>query len=92
MTRPASSALALRGAAQGARQEPSEKNFPSAQPGEETHDAEFEIILEDGSAESEERRLTKEILVIIPRGVRYRVDVDSVPGATCLRIPVEVTR
>lgn len=68
-------------------------NFPGAQPGEETHEAEFEVVLEDGSeVASEETRPAKELLVIIPRGVRYRVDVDSVPGATCLRIPVEAPR
>jgi len=70
-------------------------NFPGAQPGEETHEAEFEVVLEDGSevASGETRPApAKEILVIIPRGVRYRVDVDSVPGATCLKIPLEVQR
>jgi hypothetical protein len=29
-----------------------------------------------------------EVLVIIPRGIRFKVDVDSVPGATCVKIPV----
>lgn len=67
-------------------------NFPSAQPGGETSEAEFEVILEDGSEAVSEGPPRKEILVIIPRGVRYRVDVDSIPGATCLKIPVEVAR
>lgn len=55
----------------------------------------FRIEADDGDSEAVSEgppRPVKEILVIIPRGVRYRVDVDSIPGATCLKIPVEVAR
>ena len=28
------------------------------------------------------------VLVIIPRGIRFKVDMESHPGATCVKIPV----
>lgn len=64
-------------------------NFPGVVPIQDS-DCEFEVFLEDGTwaeSESPAKRAT-EVLVLIPRGVRFKVDVDSYPGATCVRIPV----
>jgi hypothetical protein len=64
-------------------------NYPGTNPvGGSNH--EFEVIL-DEAIEPESASPAKpamEVLVIIPRGVRFKVDVDSVPGATCVKIPV----
>ncbi len=64
-------------------------NSPSAHQ-DEPSNPDFELILEDAiEPESESRaKPATTILVIIPRGVRFKVDVDSHPGATCVRIPV----
>lgn len=64
-------------------------NFPSADQ-DEPSNHEFELILDEAiEAESESTaKPATAILVIIPRGVRFKVDVDSYPGATCVRIPV----
>ena len=51
---------------------------------------EFEVIV-DEAIEPESASPAKpatEVLVIIPRGVRFKVDVESIPGATCVKIPV----
>ena len=64
-------------------------NFPSAHQ-DEPRDHEFELIL-DEAIEPESGSSAKPataILVIIPRVVRFKVDVDSYPGATCVKIPV----
>ncbi len=64
-------------------------NFPSAHQ-DEPRNHEFEVILDEAiepESESPAKPATA-ILVIIPRGVRFQVDVDSYPGATCVRIPV----
>lgn len=48
------------------------------------------MILEDGikpESESPAKPATA-ILVIIPRGIGFKVDVDSYPGAICVKIPV----
>ncbi len=64
-------------------------NSPSAHQ-DEPSNPDFELILEEAiEPESESRaKPATAILVIIPRGVRFKVDVDSYPGATCVRIPV----
>ena len=64
-------------------------NFPSTDPVDESNH-EFELMFEEANeTESESRaKPAKEVLVIIPRGVRFKVDVDSIPGATCVKIPV----
>ena len=51
---------------------------------------EFEEIVDEGSEleSASPANPAKEVLVIIPRGVRFKVDVDSIPGATCVKIPV----
>ncbi len=64
-------------------------NLPSTHPAEDPSNNDFEILeeaIEPGS-ESPAKPATA-ILVIIPRGVRFKVDVESYPGATCVRIPV----
>ena len=64
-------------------------NFPSADP-DEPSNPDFELILEEANepeSESPAKPATA-ILVIIPRGIRFKVDVESYPGATCVRIPV----
>jgi hypothetical protein len=66
-------------------------NFPSTYQPDDAGSHEFEVILEDGikpESESPAKPATA-ILVIIPRGIRFKVDVDSYPGATCVKIPVE---
>lgn len=64
-------------------------NFPSTNPVDDNNH-EFEVMLDEGS-EAESASPAKpatEVLVIIPRGVRFKVDVDSFPGATCVKIAV----
>jgi len=64
-------------------------NFPSAHQDEPSNN-DFEMILDEAiepGSESPAKPATA-ILVIIPRGVRFKVDVESYPGATCVRIPV----
>lgn len=64
-------------------------NFPSAHQ-DEPSNPDFELTLEEAiepESESQAKPATA-ILVIIPRGVRFKVDVDSYPGATCVKIPV----
>ncbi|HUQ63978.1 MAG TPA: hypothetical protein VM121_09495 [Acidimicrobiales bacterium] len=65
-------------------------NFPSAHQPDDPSNHEFEVILEDGikpESESPAKPATA-ILVIIPRGIGFKVDVDSYPGAICVKIPV----
>ena len=64
-------------------------NFPSAHQ-DEPGSHEFEVTLEEASEPASESpaKPATAIIVIIPRGVRFKVDVDSYPGATCVRIPV----
>jgi hypothetical protein len=51
---------------------------------------EFEVILDEAiePASASPAKPATAILVIIPRGVKFKVDVESYPGATCVRIPV----
>ena len=53
-------------------------------------DPEFEVIVEEAiePESASAAKPAKEVLVIIPRGVRFKVDVDCIPGATCVKIPV----
>lgn len=64
-------------------------NFPSAHQ-DEPSSQDFELTLEETSEPESESpaKPATEVLVIIPRGVRFKVDVDNYPGATCVRIPV----
>jgi hypothetical protein len=51
------------------------------------------VLLEDGTEEeSESEAEAKVLLVVIPRGVRFRVDEESVPGAILVKIALEVRR
>jgi hypothetical protein len=72
-------------------------NLPSAHPAEDPSNNDFEILedaIEPGSespakpATASPAKPATAILVIIPRGIRFKVDVESYPGATCVRIPV----
>ncbi len=51
---------------------------------------EFEVILDEAiePASASPAKPATAVLVIIPRGVKFKVDVESYPGATCVRIPV----
>ncbi len=64
-------------------------NYPSTNPAKASN-LDFEVTLEDASepgSESPAKPATT-VLVIIPRGIKFKVDVDSYPGATCVRIPL----
>jgi hypothetical protein len=66
-------------------------NFPSTNQSD-TNNLEFEVTL-DEAIEPESASPAKPataVLVIIPRGIRFQVDMESHPGATCVRIPVGV--
>jgi hypothetical protein len=51
---------------------------------------EFEVNLDEAiePASASPAKPATAVLVIIPRGVKFKVDVESYPGATCVRIPV----
>ncbi|MBL9106452.1 MAG: hypothetical protein JNL82_36350 [Myxococcales bacterium] len=68
-------------------------NFPSAREGEDS-EIEFDVLLEDGTEEESESpaKRASEVLVVIPRGLGFRVDEESIPQAICVRIPVGVRR
>lgn len=64
-------------------------NFPSTNQSDASA-FEFEVTL-DEAIEPESASPAKPataVLVIIPRGIRFQVDMESHPGATCVRIPV----
>ena len=64
-------------------------NLPSTNQSDASH-LEFEVTL-DEAIEPEPASPAKPataVLVIIPRGIRFQVDMESHPGATCVRIPV----
>jgi hypothetical protein len=66
-------------------------NFPSTDQSNAST-LEFEVTL-DEAIEPESASPAKPataVLVIIPRGIRFQVDMESHPGATCVRIPVGV--
>jgi hypothetical protein len=68
-------------------------NFPGAHAGGEQDGADFEVTLEDGTERaSESEAKPRMLLVVIPRGVRFRVDEESVPGAICVKIALEAPR
>lgn len=64
-------------------------NFPSTNQSD-ANNLEFEVILDEASepASASPAKPAMAVLVIIPRGIKFKVDVDSYPGATCVRIPV----
>ena len=51
---------------------------------------EFEVILDEAiePASASPAKPATAVLVIIPRGIKFKVDDESYPGATCVRIPV----
>lgn len=64
-------------------------NFPSTNQSNASS-LEFEVILDESiePASASPAKPATEVLVIIPRGTKFKVDVESYPGATCVRIPV----
>lgn len=64
-------------------------NFPSTNQSD-ANNLEFEVILDEATepASASPAKPATAVLVIIPRGIKFKVDVDSYPGATCVRIPV----
>ena len=64
-------------------------NFPSTNQADAIN-LEFEVILDEAiePASASPAKPATAVLVIIPRGTKFKVDVDSYPGATCVRIPV----
>jgi hypothetical protein len=67
-------------------------NLPGAHLGGEQDETEIEVLLEDGTEEPESEAKPKALLVVIPRGVRFRVDEESVPGAIVVKVALEVRR
>ncbi len=64
-------------------------NFPSTNRSNAS-DLEFEVTFDEAiepASESPAKPATA-VLVIIPRGIKFKVDMESHPGATCVRIPV----
>ena len=64
-------------------------NFPSkSRP--DASDLEFEVTLDEASepASASPAKPATVVLVIIPRGIKFKVDMESHPGATCVKIPV----
>lgn len=64
-------------------------NFPSENQSD-ANNLEFQVILDESiePASASPAKPATEVLVIIPRGLQFKVDVDSYPGAICVRIPV----
>lgn len=64
-------------------------NFPSLNQSD-ANDHEFEVTLDEAiePASASPAKPATVVLVIIPRGIKFKVDMDSYPGATCVRIPV----
>ncbi len=64
-------------------------NFPSLNQSD-ANDHEFEVTLDEAiePASASPAKPATAVLVIIPRGIKFKVDMDSYPGATCVRIPV----
>jgi len=69
--------------------EPAEMNFSSATQAS-ANGPDFEVILDEAiePASASPAKPATAVLVIIPRGIQFKVDGDSFPGATCMRIPV----
>ena len=64
-------------------------NFPSTNQSNAS-DLEFEMTFDEAiepALESPAKPATA-VLVIIPRGIKFKVDMESHPGTTCVRIPV----
>ena len=54
---------------------------------------EFEVTLDEAmepasASPAKPAKPATAVLVIIPRGLKFQVDMESHPGATCVRIPV----
>lgn len=64
-------------------------NFPSLNQSD-ANDHEFEVTLDEAiePASASPAKPATAVLVIIPRGIKFKVDMDSYPGATCVRIAV----
>ena len=64
-------------------------NFPSTNQSDASN-LEFEVTLDEAieSESASPATPATAVLVIIPRGMRFQVDTESHPGATCVRIPV----
>ena len=64
-------------------------NLPSTNQSDATN-PEFEVTVDEAiePASASPAKPATAVLVIIPRGTKFKVDVDSYPGATCVRIPV----
>ena len=63
-------------------------NFPSTNRSNAS-DLEFEVTFDEAiepASESPAKPVTP-VLVIIPRGFKFKFDMESHPGATCVRIP-----
>jgi hypothetical protein len=64
-------------------------NLPSTNQSD-ANGLEFEVTLDEAiePASASPAKPATAVLVIIPRGLQFKVDVESYPGATCVRIPV----
>lgn len=64
-------------------------NFPSTNQSDASM-FEFEVVLDEALApeSASPAKPAMAVLVIIPRGIKFKVDMESHPGATCVRIPV----
>ncbi len=64
-------------------------NFPSTNQSD-ANNLEFEVTLDEAiePASASPAKPATAVLVIIPKGIKFKVDLDSYPGATCVKIPV----
>lgn len=64
-------------------------NFPSTNPSSAI-DLEFEVIVDEAiePASASPAKPATAVLVIIPRGINFKIDMESHPGATCVKIAV----
>jgi len=64
-------------------------NFPSTNQSNAS-DLEFEVTLDEATepGSTSPAKPATAVLVMIPRGIKVKVDMESHPGATCVRIPV----
>ena len=63
-------------------------NFPSTNQSN-GNGLDFEVILDEAiePASASPAKPARGVLVIIPQGIKFKVDVDSYPAATCVKIP-----
>ncbi len=64
-------------------------NFPSTNQSD-ANGSDFEVTFDEAiePTPASPAKPATAVLVIIPRGIKFKVDVESYPGATCVRIPV----